>query len=145
MSGIRNGVKIAPIHDWTSNTFIFPIAPAMTIGGYHDAKFGSDTFRARTSSARSALLNYYPVFTQMYDEPPHDPEYHSNQYYTQIEVVGGFIGTLRVGINPGEMADLLLGIFGLDIYKDDLYPYKMLYEKKASERKGKPFVPSLRD
>jgi len=41
-------------------------------------------------------------------------------YYTQIEVVAGALGGLRVGFNPGELVDLLLGWTTLDIYNDDL-------------------------
>ena len=39
--------------------------------------------------------------------------------YTQIEVAGGFILTLRAGFNPGELLDFLLGWFTLDLYDDD--------------------------
>jgi hypothetical protein len=41
-------------------------------------------------------------------------------YYSQIEVAGGFIGTFRVGFNPGELLDFFLGWGGIDIYNDDL-------------------------
>lgn len=41
-------------------------------------------------------------------------------YYTQIEVVGGLLGSVRLGLNPGEVADFLLGWFGVDIFSDDI-------------------------
>jgi hypothetical protein len=41
-------------------------------------------------------------------------------YYTQIEVVAGALGGLRLGFNPGELVDFLLGWATLDIYNDDL-------------------------
>jgi hypothetical protein len=41
-------------------------------------------------------------------------------YYTQIEVVGGLLGSLRLGVNPGELADFLLGWFGVDFFHDDI-------------------------
>lgn len=50
------------------------------------------------------------------DEIP-PPCLHS--YYTQIEVAGGLLGTVRVGCNPGELLDFLLGWFGVDVYNDD--------------------------
>jgi hypothetical protein len=40
-------------------------------------------------------------------------------YYTQIEIAGGLFGTVRVGVNPGEFVDFLLGWTTLDIYGDD--------------------------
>ena len=41
-------------------------------------------------------------------------------YYTQIDVVVALLGSARAGFNPGELADFLLGWFGVDIYGDDL-------------------------
>jgi hypothetical protein len=41
-------------------------------------------------------------------------------YWTQIEVVLGVGGTLRLGFNPGELVDFTLGWFGIDIYGDDI-------------------------
>ena len=41
-------------------------------------------------------------------------------YLTAIEVSVGVGGTLRLGVNPGEMVDFLLGWFGIDIFSDDL-------------------------
>ena len=40
--------------------------------------------------------------------------------YTQIDIVGGIGGTLRLGFNPGELLDFILGWTTIDIYNDDL-------------------------
>ena len=40
--------------------------------------------------------------------------------YTQIEVLVGLGVSVRVGFNPGELLDFLLGFAGVDIYGDDL-------------------------
>ena len=40
-------------------------------------------------------------------------------YYTQIEMAAGLGGTLRLGVNPGEFVDFLLGWTTLDIFDDD--------------------------
>lgn len=40
-------------------------------------------------------------------------------YFTEIEAVGGLGLTLRMGVNPGEFVDFLLGWFGIDIFNDD--------------------------
>ena len=42
------------------------------------------------------------------------------EYYTQLEVFIGALGTLRLGLNPGELVDFSLGWTGIDIYGDDL-------------------------
>jgi len=44
-----------------------------------------------------------------------DPE-----FYTQIEVAIGLGLSTRLGFNPGEFLDFLLGWVGIDIYNDDL-------------------------
>jgi hypothetical protein len=41
-------------------------------------------------------------------------------YYSQIEVAGGLGLTARLGLNPGEFVDFLLGFLFVDIYYDDL-------------------------
>ena len=41
-------------------------------------------------------------------------------YYTQLEVAGGILMSLRVGFNPGELLDFMLGWAGVDIYHDDV-------------------------
>lgn len=46
------------------------------------------------------------------------------EYYTQIEVVIGLLGSLRLGFNPGELVDFILGWTTLDIFNDDLSPIK---------------------
>ncbi len=40
-------------------------------------------------------------------------------YFTQIEVVAGLLGTLRLGFNPGELLDFILGWTTVDIFNDD--------------------------
>jgi hypothetical protein len=41
-------------------------------------------------------------------------------YYTQLEAVVAIGPSIRVGVNPGELVDFILGWFGADIYGDDL-------------------------
>ena len=41
-------------------------------------------------------------------------------YYTQAEVAVGLGGTVRLGVNAGELVDFLLGWTTLDIFSDDL-------------------------
>lgn len=41
-------------------------------------------------------------------------------FYTQLELAVGLGVTGRIGVNPGELLDFLLGFSGVDIYHDDL-------------------------
>ena len=40
-------------------------------------------------------------------------------YYTQCELVAGLEATVRLGMNPGELLDYLLGWFAVDLLQDD--------------------------
>jgi hypothetical protein len=54
------------------------------------------------------------------------PVFHS--YYTQIEACAGFFGTVRLGVNPGEFVDFLLGWGGIDFFDDDVEMEKIRME-----------------
>ena len=41
-------------------------------------------------------------------------------YYTQVEVSVGLLAGIRLGLNPGELLDFILGWTTIDIYGDDL-------------------------
>ncbi|HOX06910.1 MAG TPA: hypothetical protein PK280_10950 [Planctomycetota bacterium] len=77
-----------------------------------------------------AFFPYVPLLSL--SESPH--------YYTQLEVAAGVGGTLRLGFNPGELLDLLLGWTNVDIYGDDLAARREREEaeKKAKEKAKEP-------
>lgn len=52
-------------------------------------------------------------------DPP-EPAGGNPARWTQIEVAAGLLGGVRLGFNPGELLDLLLGFFGVDLYDDDI-------------------------
>ena len=52
-------------------------------------------------------------------DPP-EPAGGNPARWTQIEVAAGLLGGVRLGFNPGELLDLLLGVFGVDLYDDDV-------------------------
>ena len=54
------------------------------------------------------------------DEMPPASRRQRAAYYTQIEAAVGLFGGLRLGFNPGELLDFILGWTTLDIYEDDL-------------------------
>ena len=41
--------------------------------------------------------------------------------YTRLGVGGGIILGAKLEVNPGELLDFILGIFLIDIYRDDIY------------------------
>lgn len=56
-------------------------------------------------------------------------------YYTQLEAVFAIGPSIRVGVNPGEFVDFLLGWFGVDMYGDDL-------ERRRAEDAAAPLATS---
>lgn len=41
-------------------------------------------------------------------------------YYTQVELIAGIVPSVRVGANPGEMLDFILGFTTIDFFDDDI-------------------------
>lgn len=41
-------------------------------------------------------------------------------FYTGFEAVAGAVVSLRLGANPGELVDFLLGFAGVDVMGDDV-------------------------
>ena len=64
--------------------------------------------RRKAIAARSPVFGYTKLITE------------NPAYYTQMELAIGVGLTLRVGFNPGELLDLLVGFASLDLYGDDL-------------------------
>ena len=50
---------------------------------------------------------------------------YATHYFTQVEASLGLGLTLRMGLNPGELLDFILGWTAIDIYEDDLKTRKM--------------------
>ncbi|MBM4149248.1 MAG: hypothetical protein FJ224_09405 [Lentisphaerae bacterium] len=59
---------------------------------------------------------YGPFFHNATDESGNACKY----YYTQMEAVAALGLSVRLGVNPGEILDFLVGWFGFDPYGDDL-------------------------
>lgn len=62
---------------------------------------------------------------------PSSQQIHSAAYFTQIEVVAGLGPSIRLGFNPGELLDFLLGWFTIDIFSDDL---EAISDRKAMDQ-----------
>lgn len=78
--------------------------------------FGREIFQhdPETSSERrgKGTLAAAPLPVLVRSRPP--------AFYTQIEIAGGLLFTLRLGVNPGEFIDFVLGFTGIDLFGDDL-------------------------
>jgi hypothetical protein len=55
-------------------------------------------------------------------------------YYSQIEVCVGLWRSMRIGVNPGEFADFLLGWVGIDFFDDDIEFEKTINPKKEADK-----------
>lgn len=65
------------------------------------------------------------------------PDYTFPPYYTQIEVFVAFILGLRVGFNPGELLDFIVGWTTLDLCHDDVAEKEALEEAEKAAKKAK--------
>jgi len=70
------------------------------------------------TDARNYRFKNGNVFPPSFAEPTWTKEI--IPYYTQIEAAIGLGGTLRLGFNPGELFDFILGWTTLDIFNDDI-------------------------
>ena len=73
--------------------------------------------RARFNSTqlnRGKNYDYLHIWDKLKGSPMNAAE------YTHIEVCVGLGTSIRVGFNPGELLDFLLGWFFIDIYSDDV-------------------------
>jgi len=76
--------------------------------------------RGKTFKAYGGLT--WIPFVHLLNEGIETPCY---SYYTQIELVGALLGSVRIGVNPGELVDFVLGWTTIDIINDDVETKKM--------------------
>jgi hypothetical protein len=76
-------------------------------------KYGSEGAADRGKAYRVDTLGVLPVGPAAGAMMP-------ASYFTKVEVSVGFLASVKVAMNPGEILDFLLGFVGLDIYSDDL-------------------------
>jgi hypothetical protein len=82
--------------------------------GYPPSKAGYNVFDARGKSFKA--VNYELPFWSTLAEDVSTP-----YYYTQIDLVAGLLLSARVGVNPGELVDFVLGWTTIDIFNDDIH------------------------
>jgi hypothetical protein len=108
-------------------------------GGYDIALLliGSDASRnSEYARARQKYYHVFYLFSIANDLFLYSLEY-SPPYFSQIEIAAGLGLSVRLGFNPVELLDFLLGWFGIDIYGDDVEM------KKAREERAKTSNPPL--
>jgi hypothetical protein len=84
---------------------------------------GGDTWPNLVDRRKHFDARGYPLLSLVHETNiDGDREFtsHPFYYYTQVEAVVGLVLTVRVGANPGEMVDFILGWTTLDIFDDDL-------------------------
>jgi len=146
LGGVREGVNVGPgfFRSDDIDTLIFPTLIPTRIPLKRPPLFGISSAPCRTCD-RVLFVNTVPLFSlpEPYGEatfharrdPGHKGEVerspydnyimmvygdqHGLQYLTQIEAVVGLGPTLRLGLNPGELVDFVVGFFGFDLYNDD--------------------------
>ena len=70
------------------------------------------------SAARGKNVAYRPSGIPFWNPPWSESP--NPARWTQIEVAAGLLVGFRLGFNPGELLDFVLGFFGVDIYDDDI-------------------------
>ena len=111
---------------------------AMIVGAGDRASDARSVFRGYSeidlgprSAARGKNVAYRPSGIPFWDPPP--PESPNPARWTQFEVAAGLLGGVRLGFNPGELLDFLLGFFGADLYGDDLARGEMEPHAESAE------------
>ena len=142
--GLRGGefgsfAPHAPEDEWPLSGDIAFIISAF--GGFAPH---ADRAYARGKTFASAYLDNPEKLLPLVDPPwDWDEEWHSiiHPQWTQIDLSLGLIASVRVGFNPGELVDFVLGFVGLDLYGDDLSgagaDWKVLAEKRRDEARSR--------
>ena len=138
--GLRGGEFGSFVPDRKTDTLLPPSCNAAVIAAAIGA-FGPHKSRAwaRGKTFSSPYLDtgeLLPFLDLPWDD---DAECHPliDPQWTQIDLSVGLIASARVGFNPGELLDFLMGLVGLDLYGDDLAGSKENWEALAQKRREK--------
>jgi len=116
MAGIRNGdwfvrESVPAVPEENNNTAVLT---AMGVASMPAGGPPVGLFRAMEYSDGFAFTEKQNLRHKDDDSPTSAATY-------QLEVVAGVVGTVRLGFNPGELLDFILGWGGIDIFHDDLH------------------------
>ena len=97
--------------------------------------------RGKVIDSRGVLCLSSPVFRTNWTPYVSAPARQRIPYFTQVEVAVGAWRTLRIGINPGEIVDFVLGWTTLDVYLDDIEQQRKGPSNQAFQAIGDPESP----
>lgn len=114
--GLRAGAFLSNGNDLLYNEELYAFVPVKSLSRWNlPHLFGAEKYSLGPSSPATqrgkAVLARSPL--PFLAVSPYAP------FYSQIEVAGGLGLTVRLGFNPGELLDFLLGLAAIDIYGDD--------------------------
>ena len=135
MAGLRGGAPLWGLPEDHGRDYeaFFPFIPFGTPGrcSFEDFHASYDSgeaddpiiLRHKAYEARGSMplvtTDFSPVLpSTQYDDTPGDYLFHP--YWTQVDLAADIVIGVRVGCNPGELVDFVLGWFGADILDDDL-------------------------
>ena len=130
MYGLRGGgFGAVPWYENHTREMLFPFPFSLFDSGMDIAGFGEERFCYQSRSTPALRGKGYIARVPF----PLIGVANQPEYYTQFELFLGVFGTLRLGFNPGELLDFLLGWSTIDIYSDDLEKQK---SKRRSQKSG---------
>ena len=147
--GFRNGCEVimSPPSRWDVPTYDFKMLDVtFTLLGGEKADFTHGNCDDRFKSYSAITVCGISVIEPKWNDDPlvnrKAPWQSRISYYTQVEVVGGLVGTCRLGFNPGELLDFILGWTTIDIFNDDLEAKK---QKQKSNHAAQATAPKVAD
>ena len=99
---------------WTPSPFPEDMDVQLLIYG------GEEFTRTELNRDKNYKTEPYSLFLPLMSFPFPRSKSPSYAYYSEFEIVLGIYYTIRLGFNPGEALDFLLGWTTIDIYGDDI-------------------------
>lgn len=81
-------------------------------------------------------------FVDLYGDSKYENGAHNAAYWTQFDLAVGVGGSVRLGFNPGELLDAILGHVGIDIYRDDIAESRVKRVSDEERRAQNPILNS---
>ena len=149
--GLRGGEFGSFVPDRKTDTLLPPSCNAAVIAAAIGA-FGPHKSRAwaRGKTFSSPYLDTGELLPFLDLPWNNDAECHPliDPQWTQTDLSVGLIASVRLGFNPGELLDFLIGIVGLDLYGDDIAgaddDWETLAQKRRDKNKAKRRTRDLR-
>jgi hypothetical protein len=127
-AGARSGL-IFP--DLNNMTFNFLLLGFDAFDG-RQGRAPEASIRDRHKGIQGALIGPLWIPGQWIDNKSDEPAWPFIAQWTQLEATVGLWWSMRVGVNPGEMLDFLLGWATLDLYGDDAESRKARHAKEKA-------------